>query len=63
MGSHVAKLRNNNTLIFDNGTVEFSPNRTVTPGDMPNAFPPKMVNLGSVGDNDCSPLVRIENAG
>jgi len=30
---------------------------------MPNAFPPKTDNPGSVGNNDCSPLVRIENAG
>jgi hypothetical protein len=63
MGARVAMLQNNSTLIFDNGTVDFSPNRTVTPGDMPNAFPPKMANPRSVSDNNYSPLVRIENAG
>ena len=63
MGARVATLQNNSTLIFNNGTVDFSPNRTVMPGDMPNAFPPKMANPGSAGDNDYSPLVRIENAG
>ena len=62
-GARVAMLQNNSTLIFNNGTVDFRPNRTVTPGDMPNAFPPKMANPGSTGDNDYSPLVRIENAG
>jgi hypothetical protein len=62
-GARVATVQNNSTLLFNNGTVDFSPNRTVTPGDMPNAFPPKMANPGSVGDNDYSPLVRIENAG
>src|SRR5918996_2883303 len=48
MGARVATLQNNSTLIFNNGTVDFSPERTVTPGDMPNAFPPKMANPGSV---------------
>jgi hypothetical protein len=62
-GARVATVQNNSTLLFNNGTVDFSPNRNVTPGDMPNAFPPKMANPGSVGDNDYSPLVRIENAG
>jgi hypothetical protein len=28
-------------LIFDAGTVDFSPKRSVTPGDAPNFFPPK----------------------
>jgi hypothetical protein len=62
-GARVAALQNNSTLIFNNGTVDFSPNRTLTPGDMPNAFPPTITNPGSVGDNDYSPLVRVENAG
>ena len=37
-GARVAMLQNNSTLIFNNGTVDFRPNRTVTPGDIPNAY-------------------------
>ena len=31
-GARVAMLQNNSTLIFNNGTDDFLPNRTVTPG-------------------------------
>jgi hypothetical protein len=49
-------------LVFDQGTVDFSPVRSVTPGvDAP--FPPSDAQPGSVGDAEYSPLVRIENAG
>ncbi|CAN5332152.1 hypothetical protein BH18GEM1_BH18GEM1_20220 [soil metagenome] len=51
------------TLVFDRGTVDFSPERMIVPGDPPNAFPPKQAQPGSVGDEDYSPLVRIVNAG
>jgi len=50
-------------LIFDAGTVDFSPKRSVTPGDAPNFFPPKQFQPTGVGDNDYSPLVKISNAG
>ncbi len=50
------------TLIFDSGTVDFSPEMTLTPG-APQAFPPKAFTPGSVGDKDYTPLVRIVNAG
>jgi hypothetical protein len=63
MGARNATLVANSTLIFDNGTVDFSPNRTVIPGDAPNTFPPKTAQPGSVGDSNYSPLVRIQNAG
>src|SRR5262249_39761878 len=44
------------------GTVNFSPERSVTPGsDKP--FPPAAVAPGSVGDADYSPLVTLKNAG
>ncbi|TGG79452.1 MAG: hypothetical protein ERJ67_01695 [Aphanocapsa feldmannii 277cV] len=51
------------TLVFEAGTVDFSPERSVVPGDAPNFFPPKSLQPGSVGDNFYSPLVKIENAG
>jgi hypothetical protein len=50
-------------LIFDAGTVDFSPKRSVTPGDAPNFFPPKQFQPTGVGDKDYTPLVKITNAG
>jgi hypothetical protein len=50
-------------LVFDQGSVDFSPIHSVTPGAAPNFFPPAAFQPGSVGDADYSPLVRIENAG
>lgn len=58
-----ATLEKNTTLTFDNGTVDFTPERKLVPGDAPNAFPPKNATPGSVGDADYSPLVKIVNAG
>jgi hypothetical protein len=52
-----------NILVFDQGTVDFSPDRSVTPGAAPAFFPPSAFQPGSVGDAAYSPLVRIENAG
>jgi len=49
-------------LVFDSGTVDFSPVMSLTPG-APQAFPPKAFQPGSMGDKDYSPLVRIVNAG
>jgi hypothetical protein len=50
-------------LVFESGTVDFRPQRSATPGDAPNFFPPKQFQPGSVGDRDYSPLVKIVNAG
>ena len=50
-------------LIFDVGTVDFSPKRSVTPGDAPNFFPPKQFQPSGVGDKDYTPLIKITNAG
>jgi hypothetical protein len=58
-----ATLEKNTTLTFDSGTVDFTPERKLVPGDAPNAFPPKNATPGSVGDADYSPLVKIVNAG
>jgi hypothetical protein len=35
-------------LVFDSGTVDFRPQRSATPGDAPNFFPPKQFQPGSV---------------
>jgi hypothetical protein len=51
------------TLTFAAGTVDFSPERSVTPGASPDFFPPTQFQPGSVGDTFYSPLVRVENAG
>jgi hypothetical protein len=58
-----ATLNNKFKLIFDVGTVDFSPKRSVTPGDAPNFFPPKQFQPSGVGDKDYTPLVKITNAG
>ena len=58
-----ATLAKDLTLIFDQGTVDFSPERTIEPGEGDAPFPPAVAEPGSVGDDAYSPLVRIENAG
>lgn len=58
-----ATLAGDFMLVFENGTVDFSPDRSLTPGDAPNHFPPKAFQPGSVGDDGYSPLVQITNAG
>jgi hypothetical protein len=50
-------------LIFEAGTVDFSPKRSLTPGDAPNFFPPKQFQPSGVGDKEYTPLVKITNAG
>ena len=49
-------------LAFDEGTVDFKPERSLTPGDGAAPFPPKAAQPGSVGDANYSPLVKIINA-
>ena len=58
-----ARLNKNAGLVFEKGTVDFSPDRRIVPGKGANAFPPRVAAPGSVGDADYTPLVRIENAG
>lgn len=58
-----ATLEADQTLTFAAGAVDFSPERTLVPGDGENAFPPKSATPGSAGDADYSPLVKIDNAG
>ena len=58
-----ATLGANFKLTFEAGKVDFKPQRSATPGDAPNFFPPKAFQPGSVGDKYYSPLVKIINAG
>jgi hypothetical protein len=62
LGARVANIGPNNTLIFQNGTVDFSPKHQVVAGKE-SAFPPSKADPGSKGDKDYSPLVLIRNAG
>ncbi|MEO7652270.1 MAG: hypothetical protein ABIZ80_17535, partial [Bryobacteraceae bacterium] len=58
-----ARLLGNGTLEFEKGTVDFTPEHVVTPGQSNAPFPPTVAKAGSIGDADYSPLIRIENAG
>ena len=62
-GVRSATLEDDGSLTFAAGKVDFSPERALTPGAAPNLFPPTEFQPGSVGDEDYSPLVRVENAG
>src|SRR5260221_6572164 len=61
-GARTASFDDNNDLVFDKGTVDFSPVRSVIPGPPGHEFPPVAFQPGSVGDKDYSPLVRVVNA-
>jgi len=56
-----ATLQPDTTLTFERGTVDFAPERTVTPGPADAPFPPAVAEPGSVGDADYSPLVQLTN--
>ena len=68
-GVRTAMLQRDGLLVFDSGTVDFSPQREVVPGgdgtvSRPGApFPPQAARPGSMGDVGYTPLVRIVNAG
>src|SRR4029077_4502744 len=57
-----ATLAADGTLVFDKGTVDFSPVRSVVPGPAGAEFPPVSVQPGAVGDADYSPFVQVTNA-
>ena len=61
--ARTANLDQNGDLVFDKGTVDFSPVRSVTPGPVGQEFPPTAAQPGAVGDKDYSPFVQIVNAG
>jgi hypothetical protein len=60
--ARTANLDQNGDLVFDKGTVDFSPVRSITPGPPGQEFPPSAAQPGSVGDADYSPFVQIVNA-
>ena len=61
--ARIAETDVDGTLMFHWGSVDFSPVHSVTPGELPNAFPPIAFQPGSVGDELYSPLVKIISAG
>ncbi len=52
----------NNTIASRQGMVDFSPVRNIVPGAAA-PFPPKLVQPGSVGDANYTPLIQLMNAG
>ncbi len=60
--ARTANFDDRGDLIFDQGTVDFSPSRMVVPGAT-TPFPPATAQPGAVGDASYSPLVRVLNAG
>ncbi len=62
-GARTANLDENGNLVFDKGTVDFSPVRSIVPGPPGVEFPPQSAQPGAIGDKDYSPLVRVMNAG
>src|SRR6266436_9856969 len=61
--ARTANLDQNGNLVFDKGTVDFSPVRSITPGHVGQEFPPTAFQPGAIGDKDYSPFVQIANAG
>ena len=63
----LGEYRQDGTLLFHWGSVDFSPERVVVPGNADNAslpaFPPLQAEPGAIGDELYSPLVKIINAG
>jgi hypothetical protein len=62
-GARKAILDENGDLVFNAGTVDFSPVRSVTPGPAGAEFPPTAYQPGKVGDANYSPYVQVMNAG
>jgi hypothetical protein len=61
--ARTATLAADGTLVFDKGTVDFSPVRSIVPGPRGAEFPPASAQPGAVGDADYSPFVQVTNAG
>jgi len=61
--ARTATLAADGTLVFDKGTVDFSPVRNIVPGPAGAEFPPISAQPGAVGDADYSPFVQVTNAG
>jgi hypothetical protein len=50
-------------IVFNAGTVDFSPLRKIVPGPQGAEFPPQTAVPGAIGDANYSPYVQITNAG
>jgi len=62
-GARTANLDQNGDLVFNAGTVDFSPIRSITTGPAGAEFPPKAYQPGEVGDANYSPYVQVMNGG
>jgi hypothetical protein len=62
-GARTAVLDEEGDLVFNAGTVDFSPVRSVTPGPTGAEFPPTAYQPGEVGDASYSPYVQVLNGG
>ena len=62
-GARTGSLGFGGELVFDQGTVDFSPRRDVIAGPPSQPFPPTVARPGSIGDSLYSPLCKILNAG
>jgi hypothetical protein len=60
--ARTANFDQNNDLVFDAGTVDFSPVRNIVPGPPGSEFPPVSFQPGSLGDKNYSPYVQVVNA-
>lgn len=60
--ARTANFDDNGDLIFDAGTVDFSPVRNIVPGPPGAEFPPVSYSPGEIGDANYSPYLRIVNA-
>jgi hypothetical protein len=58
-GSREGTIEQDGTFTFEAGKVDFSPDRSVTPGSAPNFFPPKAYKPGSVGDASYSAMPQL----
>lgn len=61
--ARTANLDSNGNLVFDKGTVDFSPVRKIVPGSAGAEFPPISAQPGAIGDKNYSPLVKVLNDG
>ena len=59
--ARTANLDQNGDLVFDKGTVDFTPVRSISPGPLGHEFPPLAAQPGAVGDSDYSPFVQVLN--
>lgn len=60
-GARNAWFDADNNVVFDRGTVDFTPVRKVVAGSSAAPFPPSVAEPGSVGDDDYSPLIKVGN--